>query len=159
MSDPYGSAIIGWLSTRVLYARFERTLSADVGVRFARRFTSLIGDTAELRYFGDSGDVSAYDVMALHVVMEAMLSKRDQLTQIVVRPWSAALGARAAALPDQFRCMSYVASAREFDAQLAAAGVALQFSTTLVDVGLARDAENDASPQLPAPDFSLALRG
>lgn len=159
ISDRYGAAIIGWLLPRVLYARFERTISADVGVRLARRFSSLIGDTAELRYFADSSGVAAYDVMALRVVMDAMLSKREQLTQIVVRPWAAALGARAAALPGQFEAMSYVASASEFDAQLAAAGVVLQGSTTLVDVGLARDAEIGDAPELTAPAFSLALRG
>jgi hypothetical protein len=135
LSDSYGAAFVGWLLPDVLYARFERTISADVGVRFARRFSSLVGDATGVRYFGDSSAVVAYDVMALQVVMDALLSKREQLEQIVVRPWAAALNARSVALPGRFLNMEYVTTAAELDARLAAAGVEPRRSATVVDVG------------------------
>jgi hypothetical protein len=152
LRDPYGSAILGWLAPHVLYARFERRISADLGVRFARRFAALIGDKVGVHYFGDSNDVESYDLMALTAVMDAMLAKRAQFELIVARPWKGALGSGALALVDQFGCLEYVQSAAEFDARLrsVAPSVDLHQYTSLVDTGryaLGRDADSDT----PAP--------
>jgi hypothetical protein len=135
VSDRQGAAIVGWLAPRVLYARFGQTISAGVGERFARRFAALVGETSNVRYFADSGEVVTYDLMALRAIVDAMLANRWLLAEVVVRPWAGELNASMLALPGRMGCMEYVTSGVEFDARLAAAGIELRRSTTLVDLG------------------------
>jgi hypothetical protein len=137
LSDPNGCVILGWVAPQVLYARFERSVSADVGVRFACRFSSLMGDASGVQYFGDSSGVTTYDLTALRVVMGALLATREQIELIVVRPWDGVLNASARSLPAELGYLEYASTASEFEARLRAAAprVDLRQFTTLVDTG------------------------
>jgi hypothetical protein len=173
LSDPNGCAILGWVAPRVLYARFERSISADVGVRFASRFSSLMGDVSGVQYFGDSSGVTAYDLAALKVVMGALLAKREQLDLIVVRPWNGVLNSNARSLPDEFGYLEYVSTSSEFEARLRAAAPTadLRQFTTLVDTVVSpiadtvvttvaspvEPASGDAETHLPPSSSNVAL--
>jgi hypothetical protein len=159
LSDPNGCAILGWVAPQVLYARFERSISGDVGVRFARRFSSLMGDVSGVRYFGDSSSVTAYDLSALSVVMGALLAKREQLDLIVVRPWDGVLNAAARALPTELGYLEYVSTSAEFEARLRAAAplADIRQFTTLVDTGARPVAAAARDTEAPLPSSSAGL--
>lgn len=119
--DSYGSFLLGWLAPGVLYARFEQTLSAQLGARFARRFCALVGEVRPVHYFADSSELISYDLLAIAAILDAVLSKKEQFKLIVARPWNGALGPRAKTFAAAVQCMEYVTSAAEFEARLQAA--------------------------------------
>lgn len=121
VSDERGSVVLGWAHVGVFYARFEGSISVLVAERFARRFTALVGDDAQVQYFGDSSGIISYEPQAMAAVSAAMLSKRQCLQSIVVRPWQGVMGVAAKGFAEAFGCLEYVTSALEFERLLSAA--------------------------------------
>jgi hypothetical protein len=121
VSDEHGSVVLGWPHAGVFYAKFERSISAGVGQRFARRFAVLIGDNIRVRYFSDSSGVTSYEPAALAALSSVMLSKRQRFDSIIVLPWRGVMGAPAKAFADAFGCLEYVPSALEFEQRFRAA--------------------------------------
>jgi hypothetical protein len=121
IADGQGAIALGWVGPGVMYARFERTVSTTLAERFGERFAAHIGDTAAVRYFADSSTVLSYELAALGVIAQAVVSKRAQLRQIVVCPWGGGLGAKGGAHAEALASVEYTASASEFDVRLIAA--------------------------------------
>jgi hypothetical protein len=121
VSDEHGSVVLGWAHAGVFYAKFERSITAGVAQRFARRFAALIGDSIRVRYFGDSSGVTSYEPQAMTAISSVMLSKRQRFDSIVVRPWKGVMGAPANSFADAFGCLEYVTSALEFERRFCAA--------------------------------------
>lgn len=111
---------MGWLAERVLFSRFERAVSADVGRQFACRFTALMGDTVAVRYFSDYSAIDSYDIGAFPVVFDAMFAKRDQLERVTLLPWQTQPSEKARAKLDAIGCLEYAASSADFEARLGA---------------------------------------
>jgi hypothetical protein len=161
LSDPHGSVLLGWVEPGVFYARFEQTISAELGVRFAARFTSLIGDSVCVRYFTDSSRVVSYDMQAMAAVVDAALTMKRHFQLIVARPWQGVVGERALRFAAAFQCMEYVTSEEAFDARLRAA--APTSSHQILQLGGAAIEASDAGPR-PQPftyvfDLSQFERG
>jgi hypothetical protein len=150
LSDEGGQITLGWAAACVFYARFEGTISVVLSERFAQRFTSLVGSQCQVRYFGDSGAVTSYELPGADLVIAAMLAKGEQLESIVVLPWDGALGANARALPAQFARFTFVASAAELYAQLRAAAPDMRIPFTARPRSSA-DAPSPDAPALHAP--------
>jgi hypothetical protein len=121
VSDEHGSVVLGWPHAGVFYAKFEGSISAAVGQRFARRFAALIGDNIRVRYFSDSSGVTSYEPPALAALASVMLSKRQRFDSIIALPWRGVMGAQAKAFADAFGCLEYVTSALEFERRFRAA--------------------------------------
>jgi hypothetical protein len=121
VSDEHGSVILGWAHSGVFYAKFERSISAGVGQRFARRFAALIGDNIRVRYFSDSSAVTSYEPPALAALSSVLLSKRQRFDSIIALPWGGVMGAAAKAFAEAFGCLEYVTSALEFERRFRAA--------------------------------------
>jgi hypothetical protein len=119
--DDQGSVVLGWVAPRVLYARFERTISANLGAQFSVRFAALMSESIGVRYLADSSAVASYDLLALAAVGDAVFSRRQQFKLIIARPWSGPLGAKARTLAGALGNLQYVSTAAEFNAHLAAA--------------------------------------
>src|SRR5688572_9785442 len=54
ISDETGKVVVGWVDDRVLYARFEGGMSADLGARFATHVALLVAKVRGVRYFADA---------------------------------------------------------------------------------------------------------
>ena len=120
VGDERGSAFLGWLGERVLFSRFERAVSAELGRQFACRFTALMGDTVAVRYFSDYSDIESYDIGAFPLVFDAMFAKRNQLERVTLLPWRTQPSEKARAKLDSIGCVEYAASAADFEARLGA---------------------------------------
>jgi hypothetical protein len=150
LSDPHGSVLLGWVEPGVFYARFQKTISADLGVRFAARFRSLIGDNVCVRYFTDSSQVVSYDLQAMAAVVDAALSLKRHFQLIVARPWQGTVGEKAMKFAAAFQCMEYVISEEEFNARLCA--VAPTSSHQILQTGAAAI---EASESRQPEDFTV----
>jgi len=120
VGDERGSAFLGWLEPRVLFSRFERAISADLGRQFACRFTALMGDRVAVHYFSDYSGIESYDIGAFPVVFDAMFAKRDQIERVTLLPWRTQPNEKARAKLDSIGCLEYAASAADFEARLGA---------------------------------------
>jgi hypothetical protein len=121
LADPYGSVSVGWLGHRVLYARFEGTISVELGVSFAQLFAWLVGASTGVHYFSDSSRTSGCDELARRVVCDALLAKKAVIERIVARPWALPLHHDARTFADSMGCLDFVFSADELDARVRAA--------------------------------------
>jgi hypothetical protein len=154
--DGQGSVILGWVAPRVLFARFERTISAHLGAQFSVRFARLMSESIGVRYFADSSAVASYDLLALTAIGDAVLSRRQHFKLIIARPWSGPVGAMARTFADTFGSLQYVSTAAEFNAHLAAA--APEALGRIRELGLSTGqsacaAEPADTPSLPGADL------
>lgn len=90
--DRHGAITIGWLGERLLYARFERTISAGLGARFAARLTSLLAEVPLLDYFTDASGLESYDLSARSAIIQAMMVQRIRFNSVVTLTWGGGVG-------------------------------------------------------------------
>jgi hypothetical protein len=76
LTDAAGSIAFGWIQERVLYARFDGRLSADLGSAFARRLGALVEPVDSLKYFADARCVQSYDLLARSAFVRVLLAHR-----------------------------------------------------------------------------------
>jgi len=91
-ADDYGCVSVAWVGDSVLYARFERKISAQVGERYAARLLALVGEVESLRYFADSRNLTEYDILARSAIVRAVLSNRLKFASTVVLTWAGGAG-------------------------------------------------------------------
>jgi hypothetical protein len=145
LTDAHGSALIGWLEGKVLYARLDGTISGELGSHLAVRFTALIGDSVAVHHFNESSEVHSYDVAAYTALTDALRAKRHQFKLIVLRPWCGRISASARAFAASLGCLEFVSSGGAFAARLRAAAPSAD-----VDQLVAPDDLDRASDRAPA---------
>jgi hypothetical protein len=156
LTDPYGSALIGWLEDKVLYARLDGTISGELGGHLAARFTALMADSVAVHYFNDSSEIHSYDLSAYTVLTDALHAKRHQFKLVVVRPWCGRMSAKARAFAASLGCLEYVGSGGAFAARLRAAAPSADVDQLIALADPERAAAADRSPpSAPSPSQLL----
>jgi hypothetical protein len=143
--DEQGSVIVGWLQAGVIYARFSGVCSAELADGFARRFRSLVGDHAPVRYYADYSALESYDIAASVILFDVLLEKREQFQLITLRPWSAPLTAKVQAMLTTLGCVELTASAEAFDERLRAATPLTNLRAITVAPSEAMDTQDERS--------------
>jgi hypothetical protein len=162
--EPEGSVIVGWMGPGVIHARLDGTLSTALAVRFASRFSAFIGDGVAVRYFYDASSVESYELSALNVVRDSLLSHRAQFEQIIARPWQDTVSEKARKFAVALECLRYVTSAAEFEDRLRAASAAVSVrmqhaGSALVDSSVPATAATEPSPYVYSFDLGQFERG
>jgi hypothetical protein len=116
-----GSILAGWVGPGVFYARFEGSISADVGERYAALLKSLVGDVRSLCYFVDSSDLTAYDLLARSAILQAIMAHRSKFSSIVALTWAGGVGPVGRSFASALGNVEYVTTREDFDARLLAA--------------------------------------
>lgn len=84
VSDREGSVMFGWVGSNVYYSRFTGRLSAELGTAHVRALESAMTASATIRYFGDSRNLTSYDLLARSEFARLLLSKRKQFVDVVI---------------------------------------------------------------------------
>jgi hypothetical protein len=152
LTDPHGSALIGWLEGNVLYARLGGTISGELGAHLAARFAALIGDSVGVHLFNESSEVHSYDVAAYVTLTDALRAKRGQFKLIVLRPWCGRISASARAFAASLGCLEFVSSGGAFAARLRAAAPSADVNQLVAPDDLDRGSEraHSSSSAFPA---------
>jgi hypothetical protein len=88
LSDDHGSVSLDWVAPTVLYARAEGALSADLGSAFARALQAQLQAVPLLHYFGDSGRLEQYDLLARSAFMRVVLADRKRIQSFTLLTWA-----------------------------------------------------------------------
>ena len=121
-ADLEGCARIGWVAEGVLYARFERKISAEVGECVAARLLELSRKANSIRYFSDSRALTEYDILARSAIVRALLANRRHFASVVVLTWVQGVGPTARTFADAVGgLIEYLTDAQQFEARLFAA--------------------------------------
>jgi hypothetical protein len=116
-----GTIRAGWVGPGVFYARFEGSISADVGSRYAALLTALVRDMRSLGYFVDSSDLASYDLLARSAILQAIMAHRSKFASIVALTWAGGAGPIGRSFAAALGNVEYVTSRDDFDARLLAA--------------------------------------
>jgi len=89
LKDEQGSVALGWVGPDVFYARFERGLSAKVGMAHVARLEEILRRVPSLKYFSDSSALTEYDLLARSAFVRLVLENRRKFSALVMLTWSA----------------------------------------------------------------------
>lgn len=156
-SDNRGAFVLGRLGARVLYARLEGTISAELAQRFVKALGAGVADANGLFYFADSGDVVCYDLLALKSMMDAVLAHRSRLERIIVRPWSGPITHQVTDFATAFGSCEYVEDALDFAARLSAAAPSASAELELAGAMLRRHVAARAAPAGDDPVYAYVF--
>lgn len=121
LSDPRGSAIIGWVAESVLWARFTGHLSRSLGARFADELELRLSQGALTRCFLDASLLDSYDLLARTAAVRVLLANTSRLSSLVVLEWSGRDSAVGRAIMEAVGALMQTTSSRsEFEASLLA---------------------------------------
>jgi hypothetical protein len=103
-----------------------------------------------VRYFYDACLVESYELSALDVIRDSLLSHQAQLQQMVVRPWNDVVSAKALEFAVALPCIEYVTSGAEFEGRLRAAapGVSFLFQRSRIASAAVAAAEHEPRPSV-----------
>jgi hypothetical protein len=87
IQDAEGSVSLAWLTPTVLYARFARVLSADVGNALAATLHAQCLTVPSLSLFADASSLSQYDLLARSAFVRVVLANRRKFNSLVVLSW------------------------------------------------------------------------
>jgi hypothetical protein len=117
--DARGCITVAWVGERVLYARFEKDICADVGERYARRLVELVRSVNSVQYFVDSRLVTEYDILARSAVVRAVLAYRLKFASMIVLSPAGVIGPTARIFASEMgTALEYLTSVPEFEARL-----------------------------------------
>lgn len=107
LRDREGIVRVGWVGHSVIHARFEGSLSAELGVRFAGHLHALVASARGVHCFADTAGLTHYDLLARSAFVRAALANRRSFASFTILTWpsSSSAGAQslAAALGDDVR--------------------------------------------------------
>ncbi len=89
LTDASGSVTLGWLAEGVFYARFSRSLSAQLGAAFAARLRAALQAGAPIRYYGDARALESYDLLARSAFVRVVSEHRKRFQRLKVLAWPA----------------------------------------------------------------------
>lgn len=98
--DDEGTVDLGWVASGVVFARFNKRLSADLGQRFATRLTSYVNEAPQLHYFADASLLSSYDLIARSALLRVFMEHRRKFVTLVTLTWSEGISEAARTLRD-----------------------------------------------------------
>ena len=120
--DADGFVTVGWIATRVLYARFHGDLSAGLGAAFAAHVAGLVEGTSGVRYFADAAELGRRDILARSAFVRMVLANRPRFAAFVMLvPSDGARAAERAMATALGGCTEVLSDADEFRSRLLAA--------------------------------------
>jgi len=156
--EPQGSVILGWVAPSVMYARLERTFSAELAVRFAARFSALVDTHTGVQYFYDASSVESYELGALDILRDSLLAHKSQYQRIVARPWQDTVSDKAREFAVALGCLEYVTGTAEFEACLRAMVPAGSARVPLLRSRMRNSSTALARPEVIAFIYTFDLR-
>lgn len=75
LSDQDGSIMTGWVADRVLYARLQGVVSADLARAHTTRFDAMTAGASRIAYFSDGSGLSRYDLLARSAFARFVLAR------------------------------------------------------------------------------------
>lgn len=119
IQDAEGAVTLSWLTPGVLYARYERALSADVGKTVAANLDAQISRVASVEVFIDASKLSCYDLVARSAFIDVVQKHREKIAALVMLPWKGGLSpASRTVLSALGEPTEIVADRNEFDLRL-----------------------------------------
>jgi hypothetical protein len=90
LTDASGSVTFGWADEGVFYARFLRTLSAQLGDAFASRLSASLPAQGAIKYFADSRALESYDLLARSAFVRVVSQNRRRFAEVNILWWPGA---------------------------------------------------------------------
>jgi hypothetical protein len=119
IQDAEGSVTLSWLTPGVLYARYERALSAELGKAVAATLYAQVSRVDACEAYLDTSKLTSYDLVARSAFIEVVRQHREKLTALVILPWKAGV---SKASRDVLKALGepteIVADRNEFDLRL-----------------------------------------
>jgi len=100
IQDADGSVSLAWLTPSVLYARYARVLSADVGNALAATLYAQAQTVSTLDFFVDGSSLTQYDLVARSAFIRVVLANRCRFNSIVMLTWQCGISPATRALLD-----------------------------------------------------------
>lgn len=82
-----GSVTLSWLTPGVLYARYDRALSAEVGKAVAATLDAQVSRVESCEFYLDASKLTSYDLAARAAFVDLVQRHRAKLTGLVILPW------------------------------------------------------------------------
>ncbi len=89
LSDADGAVRIGWVESGVLWARFERRLTASLAASYGAHLRELLSGRSDVKYFVDASALESHDPLAHDTSSVALLEHRAHLARVLVLNWQA----------------------------------------------------------------------
>jgi len=100
IQDADGSVSLAWLTPSVLYARYARALSADVGNALAATLHAQCQSVSALDFFADASSLTQYDLRARSALLRVVLANRNKFNSIVLLAWQSGISPATRAMLD-----------------------------------------------------------
>lgn len=121
LSDAWGTVHLGWVAGTVLWARFERRLSRELGISYVARLAELLAGRRGVHFFIDASALDSYELTARDATMRALMDHRQCFSRLVLLNWSGGMSRAARARADDFgAAIEVVAAPSEFEGKLRA---------------------------------------
>lgn len=119
LADADGSVRIGWVESGVLWARFERRLTASLAASYGAHLRELLTGRSDVKYFVDASALESHDLLAQSTSAGALLEHRAQLARVLVLNWQAGQSPLSKAALEALGGAAVVTSQRNvFDSEL-----------------------------------------
>lgn len=89
LSDADGSIAMAWVGERVLFARFQGSISAELARSHAARFDAMTAKTSGVAYFADGSALTRYDLLVRSAFARFVMSRPAlfrSITLLAVEP-------------------------------------------------------------------------
>ncbi|MFZ5892869.1 MAG: hypothetical protein ACOY0T_17545 [Myxococcota bacterium] len=87
IQDSEGSVSLCWLTPSVLYARYERSLSAEVGQAVAATLQVYASRVPSFEFYIDASKLTQYDLRARSAFIRVVGARRETFANLVMLAW------------------------------------------------------------------------